>query len=223
MRGDKKRLELIIDVLDQKDQRALAESDLRPTDLIGAILEEFREEFRAREYLSYAPVDYQLLNAKAEGNSPLDDELPIGLQVDNKGRLLLAEAELPLPDGAQRPTKQTYLREEATGKVYKLHWHPAIIGRPAEGYDDNEWVAVNLADHKQGQRVSRRHAQITEEGGRHYIESLSPQNRTMIQDNRGTQTPVDSDKHLLKQGDIIYLEQSRIALKFIVREEVGAR
>lgn len=204
------RLELHIDVLEKKDQRALALPNMTPPELVEAILQEFRE----LEYLSGTPTDYQLF--KAEDKSPLNNESELQQQLANAARLILAENKLPLPKDTQRPTQNVYLREQASGKVYKLHWQPAIIGRPDKNQLHNDWLAVNLEPYQAGLRISRRQAVITEEGGQYYIESMS-RNPTAIKTNDDKTIILNSSKHPLHHGDIIFLERSNIALKFIVR------
>lgn len=212
MSASQTRLELLIDVFEKPRQRALALPNLTPSELVDAIIQEFRE----LEYLSDTPADYQLL--RAEDHAPLDEGSRLGQQVSKRERLILVERELPLPKDGQRPAKHIYLREQVTGRVYKLHWQPAIIGRTDKSQPHNEWVAVDLAPHKTGLRVSRRHAKITEKKGQYYIESLA-HNPTAIKDSEGNTIPLDSEKQPLNHGDVIYLERSNIALKFIVRED----
>lgn len=209
--SSQKRLALQVNVFEETSQKALALPTLTPPELVEAILQEFRE----LEYLSDSPADYRLLNA--EDQSPLDEENELREQIGAGGQLVLAENDLPLPDGADRPTDAIYLRDQALGQVYKLHWEPAIIGRPDKNQPQNEWVAVNLEMHRTGLRVSRRHAQITEENGAYFIHSLS-RNPTSIRNNAGKTVSVTEEKRPLQNGDIIHLERSNIALKFIIRQ-----
>lgn len=204
------RLELQIDVFEKTNQRALALPDLTPPQLIDAILKEFRE----LEYLGDAPADYQL--RKVQDRSPLADDHPLGEQLQPGERLMVIENGVPLPPNTQPPIQPVYLREQSMGKVYKLHWQPAIIGRPDRNQANPEPVAINLEGYKTGLRVSRRQAKITEENGRYFIESMSD-NPTIIKRDNGATLPVAPEKQPLQNGDIIYLERSNIALKFIVR------
>ena len=216
MSANQARIELFIDILDLRNQRALALANITPPELVEAILQEFRE----LEYLSNSQVNYRLL--KAGDRSPLDNEAPLDKQLTGNERLLLTENDVPLPKNAKRPTKHIYLREQGTDKVYKLHWQPAVIGRIDPRQTHNEWIAVDLALHEMGPRVSRRHIQITEENGQYYAEGLS-QNPTTINDHQGNTRPLNSQKQPLHHGDVLYLENSQIALKCIVRDkEFGA-
>jgi hypothetical protein len=211
MSGSQKRLDVRVDVFEKTEQRAMPLPDLTPPEFVEAILQEFRE----LEYLSDTPANYHL--AKAADQSPLAIEEKLARQVANGEQLVLVEEENPLPDGTQRPTHPIYLREQISGKVYKLHWLPAIIGRPDKNQPLNDQVAVDLEPYKTGLRVSRRHAQITEKDGQYFIRSMS-RNPTALKDSEGDMMPVLDEKRPLHNGDIIHLERSNIALKFIIRQ-----
>lgn len=204
------RLDLRIDVFEKIEQRALALPNLTPPEIVEAILQEFRE----LEYLGNRPADYLLIKAKEK--TPLENEDPLQKQVANGEQLVLFEKELPIPAGTRRFSQPVYLREQASGRVYKLHWQPALIGRPDQSQPHNDWIAVNLETHPAGLRVSRRQARLTEEGGRYFIESLS-NNPTSLKTGDGKTISVGTDKHPLRHGDVIYFERSNISLKFIVR------
>ncbi|RME69677.1 MAG: FHA domain-containing protein [Chloroflexi bacterium] len=204
------RLELLVDVFEQKQQRALALPDLTPSQLVQAVLQEFRE----LEYLSDIPENYVLF--KAEDKSQLVDDRPLQEQVAPGSRLVLVETRPTLPEGTRRPSQHLYLREQTSGKVYKLHWVPAIIGRPDPNQPHDDWIAVNLESYQTGLRVSRRHAMITETDGQYFVESMS-RNPTLLKTPDGELIPVGEEKHPLNPGDTIVLERSSISLKFIVR------
>lgn len=210
MSSSQKRLELKVDVFEKPDQRAMPLPTIKPPELVEAILQEFRE----LEYLSDVADDYQLL--KADDPSPLNDEEPIRNQLANGSHLMIVENEAPMPQGTSRPSDSIYLREQVSGKVYKLHWQPAIIGRPDKNQTHNDQVAVDLESYKTGLRVSRRHAQITEKNGEYFINSMS-RNPTSIKGDEGSPIPVSAEKRPLQNGDIIHLQRSNITLKFIVR------
>jgi hypothetical protein len=211
MSGSQKRLDVRVDVFEKTEQHALPLPDLTPPEFVEAILQEFRE----LEYLSDSPDSYRLL--KASDQSPLIVEEKLGQQVINGDRLVLVEEEAPLPDNTKPPTHPIYLREQISGKVYKLHWLPAIIGRPDKNQPLNDQVAVDLEPYKTGLRVSRRHAQITEKDGQYFIHSMS-RNPTSIKGSDGDMVAVSEEKRPLHNGDIIHLERSNIALKFIIRQ-----
>jgi pSer/pThr/pTyr-binding forkhead associated (FHA) protein len=204
------RLELNIDVFDKPMQKAMAMPDLTPTELVEAILQEFQE----LEYLSDSPGDYVLVHA--DSKDPLQDDVEIQRQVRHQGRLAILEKAPETPAGAQPASKGLYLRDIATGNVTKVPFTPAIIGRPDNNQPNNELVVVNLESYPTGLRVSRRHAQITEERGKFFIESLS-RNPTALRDEEGNMMPVMAKKRPINNGDTIVLERSNIVMKFIVR------
>jgi len=208
--GSQRRLDLRIDVFEEKEQLAKALPNLTPPELVESILQEFRE----LEYLSGSPSHYKLL--QAEDESPLDDEIALRHQLQDGSCLIMVEEEKPLPPKTARPAHPIYLREMAEGDVYKLHWLPAIVGRPDKNQPHNDWVAVDLERYAMGLRVSRRHAQITEENGQYFISSMS-RNPTYVKDSEGNVTPVTEEKRPLHNGGVIHLERSNIALKFIIR------
>lgn len=212
MSASKKRLEVRVNVFEKMDQRALPLPNLKPSQLVEAILQEFRE----LEYLSDRPRDYYLLREGSE--SPLDEENELSSQLASGDLLTLVENEVPIPAGTARPNRPIYLREQVTGKVYRLQWQPAIIGRPDKNQPHNDWLAVDLESYRTGLRVSRRHAQITEKKGQYFIHSMS-RNPTTIRDGMGNAIPVTAEKRPLENGDVIHLERSNISLKFIVRED----
>ncbi len=206
------RLDLSIDIFKNKNEPAKALSNLTPPELVEAIIQEFRE----LEYVSDNPKDYVLLIKDKKNGYPRLKDTQLKQQSLNKKRLILAEIKKQPPEGTTHPAQHIYLREQSSGKVYKLHWQPAIIGRPDRNRDHNERIAVNLETYETGLRVSRRHAQITEKDGKHYIESMS-RNPTSIKDAAGNIRPVIEEKQELHNGEVIYLERSNIALKFIIR------
>ncbi len=210
MSSSQKRLELKIDVFEITGQSAMPLPTIKPPELVEAILQEFRE----LEYLSDRVADYHLV--KADDASPLNDEEQLRNQLINDNRLAIAENEEPLPQDTSRPSDPIYLREQVSGKVYKIHWQPAIIGRPDKNQSHNDHVAVDLESYKTGLRVSRRHAQITEKNGDYFIQSMS-RNPTSIKGDEESPIPVTTEKRPLQNGDIIHLERSNITLKFIIR------
>jgi hypothetical protein len=206
------RIELLIDVFDQPRQRAQVLPQLTPLELIDSILQEFRE----LEYLGSRPEQYEL---RRTDGFDLVEEQPVQEQLKNGAHLVLAEKERPLPPKAQRPQHAIYLRDPLGRRVYKLHWLPAIIGRTAPQAGDKgeggELLAVNLAPHANGLRVSRRHAKITASGRHYYIECLAD-NPTFLRRNVLT-IEVKGERQPLQHGDVIVLERSHIELKFLVR------
>ena len=132
-------------------------------------------------------------------------------------RLILEEQERPIPENTQRLGKCVYLREQVTGKVYKLHWQPAIVGRRTESQPRVDWVAVDLQPYPTGLRASRRHLMITEDHRQLQIENLAKNPATIFR-NGDTRIPIEAEKVLLLPDDIISLERSQIVLKVITRD-----
>lgn len=212
MSANQARLELFVDLPELAGQRALALPALGPSELVGAIL----DEFHSLGQLSDRPGDYRLLRA-ADGVE-LDPAAPIGAQLAGGERLVLAEREPPLPPDTRRPTWRVYLRDEAASAVYTLHWQPAVIGRAGPGRP----VAIDLAGHPRGLRVARRHAAIGEQGGRLFVQRLSPSPTTLLAAG-GATTSLDGRPHPLEDGDTISLDASAIALRVIVHPKEPAQ
>lgn len=208
MSGGQARVELQIDVLTLKGQRAQVLPGLLPGGLVAAVLEEFRE----LEQLGERADEYALV--RADTGAALDEQIPLSQQVSAGARLALVERVTPLPEGASRPGQPLYLREQA-GQLYRLSWVPALIGRRDQRLPGDELLAVDLARHDAGLRVSRRHARVIERGGAYFVEGLS-QNPTVVRRSDGGETPVAGAPVALAGGDVIYLVSSQIALKFLV-------
>ncbi len=226
------RLNLTLDVFTLKRLPASALLTITPPELIAAILDEFAGQQDAAasavaavqgldpgqylrlEFLSDAPADYRLLHFDTQ--RPLDLLLPLGEQLRPNDHLTLIEHEVPLPEGTFQPSVPAYLRELGKGRVFRLAWMPTIIGRPDPDQPHNNRIAVDLAAHPTGQRVSRRHARITEANGTFYVEALSP-NPTLVKRGQSVPALVGEKGHELHDGDIIVLERSEIELKFILR------
>ncbi len=215
MSANQARLELLIDVFEHAAQRAIALPTLLPTELVAAVIAEFQEI----EFLGSDPARYQLINSATR--AALNEQVGVGKQLAAGGRLALVEREEPLPPGTQPPSRPIYLRDQSSGTVYKLGWQPAIIGRTDATQQDNQQIAVNLSTHDAGQRVSRRHARIVESKGQFYVEQLA-ENPTIVKNAQGATTRVERDRCRIQNGDTLMLENSQIALKFIVRDTAPA-
>ncbi|HZT07049.1 MAG TPA: hypothetical protein VFC51_08465 [Chloroflexota bacterium] len=214
MASPPKYLELRIDVFAKSGQRAQVLPEIRPPDLVAAILEEFGDEL---DILGAAPEAYWL--RKAEGNERLDDLLPLEGQVHDGEHLVLEETDPDLPAHTRRPARSVYLQESTTQRAFKIPWVPAIVGRSDPDLPENDLVAVDLSAHPGGGRVSRRHLRLWEENGEYYIQTASANPASIVRD-RDVEIPVPaaSAKERLLPQDIIRLDRSQITLKFIVRE-----
>ncbi len=205
------RLNLEIDIFSLEKQRANALATLTPPELVEAILQEFRE----LEFLGDDPSVYQL--QRVDNNTPLDDTQRLEAQIKSGTHLRLVECSPQLPANAQPMPGNLYLRELSRGKVYKLHWQPAIIGRYDAKMEHNELLAVDLAGYDtDGKRVSRRHARISADSGDYLIESLAD-NPTVIKNQQGERLLQRGQRVVLQPGDKIYLENSGIGFVCLVR------
>lgn len=116
--------------------------------------------------------------------------------------------------GARRPmgaAGRFALLDRGSGLVFPLLWQPAIIGRPDANPDHNELLVYNAEDNPEGQRVSRSHAQISEAGGRLFVESLAAHNPVFL--NQDRQAVVG--RQPLQPGDRIRLGSSSITLELV--------
>lgn len=206
MSSQSNRLDLLIDVLDLKEQRANVVGDLYPSNLIEATLQEFTDDL---SHLGKSASAYRFF--KLDDNNELNGDEPLGAQLENNERLVLKEWTPPLPAEAQTVDQALYLSDETTSEVYKLSWFPAIIGRPDASRPENELVAINLETHQYAQRVSRRHVKISHEENQFWVESMSSNATELIRN--GETLPVTDEKQVLEMGDIIQLKRSKISLK----------
>lgn len=206
------RISLIVDVFDEAGQPANVLADLKPPQLVHAIL----REFHTQEHLGDAAEGYYL--ARVADGEPLDDETSLGRQLREGERVRLVERLAELPEGAQRPSQPIYLREQHTNRAYPIHWLPAIVGRRSEDQPRNDLVAVDLRGHESGQRVSRRHVRLTERRGRFFVENLSNNPVSLVSPEAAVPQPVGAEPAQLAPGDVIRLDRSDIELKFIARD-----
>jgi hypothetical protein len=210
-------IDLRVDVFDQCDQRAQVLPDLRPLDVIRAILEEFGGEL---DYLQARPEAYQL--ARARTGEVLDAARTVGEQVRDGERLILVELEPPLPPGTSRPSSTIYLYDMAAHGAFRIAWQPAVIGRSDPELVDNDLVAVDLSSHPGGSRVSRRHLKLWEEDATYYIQAASTNPASLIRlDDSEVSVPSGDARLSLAPGDVIRLDRAQIRLRFLVRGAAG--
>lgn len=205
------RLELFVDVFDQESQRAWVLPTLTPRELVAAILAEFQEI----AYLGTEPSTYRL-QRRGDG-PPLDPTQPLAGQVADQERLYLAELAPPMPAGAREATQPLYLREERAGTLFRIHWHPAVVGRVSEGDPQSEWVAVDLRSFPTAKRASRRHLKLWEEEGHCYVANLSSNPATLLRPDQPEQPLLLEAPLLLHPGDTLRLDRAGILLRVLVR------
>ena len=200
-------IDISIDVFDQEDQRARVKTGLTVSGLIDEILKEFDDLDRK------TPQAYALYLKGA--TRPLARERTLKeLDIHAQDELIFRYARTS-PRILLRGTRQAYLLEETTHKVFELGWVPAVIGRPnATDPAANELLAVNLEPFPDSKKISRRHAQITLEDGQFMIESLADNNPTYLNDER---EPITGKRQLLPNTSI-RLGMGVIVLTFIYRE-----
>jgi hypothetical protein len=218
MANTTERIELTIDIFDARQQRALARPALTPDELVAAIQQEFCGD-PDQIYLGAQPENYCLIRAAT--GQPLADGRPLAEQGLPKGeRLVLTERAPAQPSGATAPSTPAYLRDQATGFVYRLHWLPTLIGRSGQ-LTDSARLAVNLSGHPQWTRVSRRHARISEERGQIMIENLIDANPIVLRDSQGQETLLTPHKrYTIHDRDTIVLTNSGIELRVLIRSNV---
>jgi len=201
---------LTISIFDKGDEVAEIQPKLTSTELISAILTEFGQDL---SYLSYTPSAYQLL--RSDG-TPLIDDTPVGSQLGGQTRLVLAERVPPTPPQATLLPTPLYLRESKSGKVFTLYWSPALVGRSDPSLPDESLLAVSLTGLPHSERVSRRHARITFQGGKYVFECLAD-NPVVLRTTDGEIPLTSGRRHQIKPNDVIVLEFSQIQLHVIQR------
>lgn len=204
------RLEIQVDVLENADQRALPLAQLKPPELVQAILQEFRDI----EHLGVEGAAYTLVNMT--DGTELDPDVEIGAQLADGAHLRLVERDATIPAGVQPPPDDLYLREHGGGWVYKINWLPAVVGRADSTLPDSRLVAADLSNLPTGLRISRRHLLLTWEGGRYFVECASG-NPAEIRRPDGSSVALGSVRQSIAAGDVLYLNRSDVSLKFIVR------
>lgn len=193
-------IELKIDVFDITGQRARVRKSISVATLIDEVLLEFDDLDRR------LPESYGLFLRGQD--RPLDRTRTLDeLDIQNYDELEFKYAKAGVR-GKLHGAVEAVLRDESTGMVYPITWQPALIGRPDADPSHNELLAVNLASHPEGRRISRRHAEILLEGGLYYIESLSENNPTYLNNQQVT------GRRLLQSGDKIGLGRTTLTLVF---------
>ncbi len=210
------RLRLTVDVFDQLAQQARPLPSLTVQEFVAAILTEFQADFA---HLGSEATQYYLTRVEPSSGdiTTLQGDELLAQQVQDGDHLVFCEKKQVSSTASTAPHHAIYLREQSQSRVFPLQWLPALIGRPHYDQPDAPAPAVDLSGYPTGLRVSRRHAQIVEEGGRYYVESLSPTNPMALRDTAGNRIRLQEQKQLLQDGDTIILENSEIQLQFLVR------
>lgn len=191
-----------VDVFDQKGNQAKVRKSLSIGGLIDEILREFDDLDRRipHAYAIYLKSHLQ----------PLDRNRTLG-QLDIQPR---DELEFRYARHSRRESlpvnRKAFLHEENSRRIFELRWQPAIIGRPDADPSHNELLAINCEQFADGLRVSRRHAQITADRGEFYVESLSPNNPSYLNEDELT------ERSKLHSGDRIRVGKTQITFIFIL-------
>lgn len=203
---------LQVNIFSLHDQDAEVRPDLTPPDLIEAIL----KEFRGLDQLGDDPARYQLVGLG--DRVALDDDQKLVPQLGDRPHLELIDRPPELPKGAEALAGRIYLRDQERNKVFRLHWQPAVIGRRQRAQAEEQPLAVNLADHPASDYISKRHAQITKQGGRLLIESLTSKPTHVITASGDPVPLVEGKPYPLAHGDVIHLVNSRVQLRVLIDE-----
>ena len=190
-----------IDVFDQKGNQARVRKALTIGGLIDEILREFDDLDRR---IPHAYAIYLKNHAQALDRNRTLAQLDIQPRDELEFRYARRSRREALP-----ATRKAFLHEEATRRIFELRWQPAVIGRPDSDPAHNELLAINCEQFADGLRVSRRHAQITADRGEFYLESLSPNNPTVVNEEEVTQ------RRKLRSNDRIRMGKTQICFLFV--------
>jgi pSer/pThr/pTyr-binding forkhead associated (FHA) protein len=199
-------IEVTIDVFDITGQMAKIRKTLTIAGLIDEILREFEDLDRKN------PEAYAIYRKGL--NKPLDRsrsiaELDIQIHDELDFRYARGTNREKLPSNLK-----VFLVEDSTHQVFEIGWQPAIIGRPDSEQLHNDLLAANLGAIEGGNLISRRHAQITYENGLFFLENISANNPTYLNDGK---EPIN-EPCVIKNGDKIYFGRMRVGTTFMVRE-----
>ncbi len=194
-------LELYIDIFDQPRQQARVLQSLTVGKLIDEILKEFDLDGSNREVYALflkgksTPLDPRMTMSQLD--LQMHDEL-IFRHSRTTGRLVTHDQD------------RAFLQDERTNSLFEIKFNPAVLGRTSSDPAHNASLAVNMKFHPDGGYVSRRHAQIVLAGGQYYLESLSNNNPTSVNDSS---EPLQG-RVKLNSGDQISLSAANIRMTF---------
>ncbi|PKN88040.1 MAG: hypothetical protein CVU46_02300 [Chloroflexi bacterium HGW-Chloroflexi-8] len=203
-------IDVKINVFEHTGQHAQIRKSLTVTNLIEEILKEF-DDIGVN-----ASEKYTLLLKGVD--RPLNPALTMEqLDIQPQDEFTLGYAQQTIRQMLD-PEHYATLREETTGKVFDIQWHPAVIGRPSTEVNHNIMLAVNMQLIPTGMTISRRHAQINYSNGKYYIEALSENNPTFI---NGKEVPFNNEREI-RNGDRIMLGQHKVSMVFEARAIPGS-
>jgi hypothetical protein len=195
---------IVLTVSSELFEEANQEVSVKPNVTIGQLITSAIEEFRLSqgEYGVYE----QGSNKKLTGEGTFEaQEIQTGavLVLRREKQQFLTRAIAVVSRTDRKPltsAQMPFVREVETKTVFRLRWHPAIIGRPDQNNPESKkLLAVDLEPFPNGMSVSRSHASITEEHGAYYLEALSPRNPTFLNDKQLTV----GEKYPIRHEDLI--------------------
>lgn len=200
-------LMLEFDVVGETETRR---AKVRPGLVVSDLILEIGRKFQISD-----PQNYELYRLGI--STPLQRGQPLIKQgVQDGARLVLSNPALQ----HRRPISSQHkalLQLQDNKLLIELQWQPAVIGRPdAADAIHTALLAVNLEWLPNSRRISRRHAQITEEAGLYYLEALAPNNPTFL--NREKSPLEINQRRPLKHNDRIQLRNSGVILTFIMQD-----
>lgn len=199
-------IDVKIDVFEHVDQRARVRKTLMVKALVEEILKEF-DDITADSPEKYAVylkgIDRPLNPAQtlAQLDIQPQDELEFNYIKQTNRQML-------------DPQHYAFLTEESTGKQYDIQWQPAVIGRPTNEVDHNIMLAVNVQLLPNGMTVSRKHAQITFQEGRYYVEALAENNPVFVNNK---EVALNSRREL-KYNDKLAIGRNKIVFTFTTQQ-----
>jgi len=166
-------LEIRLDIFEHRAEPVRVRKTLKISELIDEILKEFDD------IPSESPQGYEICIKGSKKPIPRHFTLSQA-DIQPQDELILEYEPQNDPRDRLSEHQRAYLRDEGDGRIYSLEWSPALIGRPSKTAEQNILLAVNLQHHPHGMTVSRRHAQITLENGRYFLQALSEDNPTVL-------------------------------------------
>lgn len=202
-------IDVRINVFEHTGQHAKIRRTLTVNELIEEILKEFDD-------IGEKTTEKYKLQLKGL-ERPLNPQLSMEqLDIQPQDEFTLGYAQQVIRQMLD-PQHYATLREESTGKVFDIQWHPAIIGRPSTEVNHNIMLAVNMQLIPTGMTISRKHAQINYANGSFYVEALAENNPTYV---NGKTVPYNSEKEL-HNGDRLWLGQHKVGMIFETRVVPG--
>ena len=181
-------------------------AEVRHDILVGDLINEIVREFDINEQDEYVLF-------REGSDNPLDRRYPLsGQSVVDGDRLNFTRPALLQRKSISAEVTAALRLLHGENPIYTIDWQPAIIGRTDADATHTSLLAVNFDWlGKRGKRVSRSHAQIVEQNGTYYLESLAPNNPTFL----NNKVLLTGERRPLKNKDQILLKSSNLRLEFL--------